>query len=119
MFNRPQGLVFADMSPRWDLPRRTGFRCVRARFSAFITYAGLDLAGPGDELSRVVAAAVCLPARRPLVAPGPDELGRLLVEQRVERLLDGPPHQILYVLAQRLLVDCYDVRRHGPCPLRR
>ena len=34
-------------------------------------------------------------------------------------LLDGLPHQILYVLAQRLLVDCYDVRRHGPCPFRR
>lgn len=28
----------------------------------------LDLSWPGDELSRVVAAAVCLPARRPLVA---------------------------------------------------
>lgn len=52
-----------------------------------------------------MAAAVGLPARRPLVAPSPDELGRLLVEQRVERLLDGLPHQILYVLAQRLLVD--------------
>ena len=60
---------------------------------------------PGEELSGVVAAAVGLPARRPLVAPSPDELGRLLVEQRVERLLDGLPHQILYVLAQRLLVD--------------
>ena len=32
-------------------------------------------------------------------------VGRLLVNQRVERLLDGLPHQILYVLAQRLLVD--------------
>lgn len=52
-----------------------------------------------------MAAAVGLPARRPLVALGRDGLGRLLVEQRVERLLYGLPHQILYVLAQRLLVD--------------
>lgn len=28
-----------------------------------------------------------------------------LIERRVERLLDGLPHQIPYVLAQRLLVD--------------
>lgn len=41
----------------------------------------------------------------PTVAPGPDELRRLLVEQRVERLLDGLPHQIIYVLAQRFFVD--------------
>lgn len=40
----------------------------------------LDLPGPGDELSDVVAAAVGLPARRPLVALGPDELGHLLVD---------------------------------------
>ena len=33
------------------------------------------------------------------------ELGRILVNQRVGRLLDGPPHQIFYVFAQRLLVD--------------
>ena len=52
-----------------------------------------------------MAAAVGLPARRPLVALGPDKPGRLLIEQRVERLLVGFPHQILYVLAQRLLVD--------------
>lgn len=99
--------------------KRTGCRCVRARFSAFKTYAGLDLAGPGDELSDVVAAALGLPPRRPLVALGPDELGRLLVDQRVGCLLDGLPHEVLYVVAQRLLVDRYDVRRHGPCPLRR
>lgn len=68
-------------------------------------HAELDLPDPGDGLYGVVAAAVGLPARRPLVAVGPDELGCLLVEQRVERLLDGLPHQILYVLAQRLLVD--------------
>lgn len=81
--------------PRGTFPRaRRASPCTR-----------LDLPGPGDELSGVVAAAVGLPARRPLVAPGPDEPGRLLVEQRVERLLDGLPHQILYVLAQRLLVD--------------
>lgn len=41
----------------------------------------------------------------PTVALGPDELGRLLVEQRVERLLDRLPHQIIYALVQRLLVD--------------
>lgn len=31
--------------------------------------------------------AVGLPPRRPFIALGPDKLGRLLVEQRVERLL--------------------------------
>ena len=41
----------------------------------------------------------------PTVALGPDELGRLLVEQRVERPLDRLPHQIIYALVQRLLVD--------------
>lgn len=48
---------------------------------------------PGDELFGVVAAAVGLPARRSLVALGPDELGHLFVERRVERLFDGatPP----------------------------
>ena len=29
---------------------------------------------------------------------------------------NGLSHQILYVLAQRLLVDLYDVRRHDPYP---
>lgn len=47
--------------------KRTGCRCVRAYFSAFKRNAELDLTGPGDELSGVVAAAVGLPARRPLV----------------------------------------------------
>lgn len=54
----------------------------------------------------------------PTVALGPDELRRLLVEQRVERLLDRLPHQIIYALVQRLLVDRYDVRRNGPRLLR-
>lgn len=72
---------------------------------AELRHAELDFPGARDEPPRVVAAAVGLPARRPLVALGPDELGRLLVEQCVERLLDGLPHQILYVVAQRLLVD--------------
>lgn len=67
--------------------------------------AELDFPDARDEPSRVVAAAVGLPTRRPFIALGPDKLGRLLVEQRVERLLSGLPHQILYVLAQRSLVD--------------
>lgn len=70
-----------------------------------LRHAELDFLGARDEPPHVVAAAVDLPARRPFVALGPDELGRLLAEQRVERLLDGPSHQILYFLAQRLLVD--------------
>lgn len=53
--------------------KRTGCRCIRARFSAFKTHAELDLPGPGDELSGVVAAAVGLPTRRSLVRLGPDE----------------------------------------------
>lgn len=70
---------------------------------AELRYAELDFPGARDEPPRVVAAAVGLPARCPLVAPGPDELGRLLVERRV-----GRP-----------LVDRYDVRRYGSWPLSR
>ena len=62
----------------------------------------LEFPGARDEPSRVVAAAVGLPARRPLVALGHDELGRLLVKQRVERSI----------------VDRCDVRRRGSCPFR-
>lgn len=57
------------------------------------------------EPSRVLAAVVGIPACCPLVALGPDELGRLLFGRRVECLLDGLPHQILHVVAQRILVD--------------
>lgn len=39
--------------------------------AAEFRHAELDLPGPGGELSGVVAAAVGLPARRPLVALGP------------------------------------------------
>lgn len=57
--------------------------------AAELRQAELDFPGARDEPPRVVAAAVGLPTRRPLVALGPDELGRPLVNQRVERLLDG------------------------------
>lgn len=65
--------------------------------------AEIDFPDAHDEPSRVLAAVVGLPARRPLVALGLDELGRLLVEQRVDR---------------PLVYRC-DVRRHGLCPFRR
>lgn len=66
-------------------------------------HAEIDFPGACDESSRVAAAVVGLPVRRPLVALGPDELGRLLVERRVERFL---------------VYRC-DVLRRGPCPFRR
>ena len=72
---------------------------------AELLHAGLDFPDARDEPSRDVAAVVGLPVRRPLVALGPDELGRLLVERRVERLLDGLSHMVLYVIPQRFLVD--------------
>lgn len=65
--------------------------------------AEIDFPDAHDEPSRVLAAVVGLPARRPLVALGLDELGRLLVEQRVDR---------------PLVYRC-DVRRYGLCPFRR
>lgn len=68
-------------------------------------HAELDFPDARDEPSRIVAAVAVILARCPLVAFGPDGLGLLLVEQRVECLLDGLPHQVLYVIAQRLLVD--------------
>lgn len=68
-------------------------------------HAEIDFPGACDESSRVAAAVVGIPACCPLVALGPDELGRHLVERRVERLLDGLSHQVLYVIPQRFLVD--------------
>lgn len=72
---------------------------------AELRHAGLDFPDARDEPSRVVAAVAGILARCLLVAFGPDGLGLLLVEQRVECLLDGLPHQVLYVIAQRHLVD--------------
>lgn len=104
-------VVRPDLAPALRRESRAGQRLgepaahrPRAR-PAELRHAELDFSDARDEPPRVVAAAVGLPARRPLVAPGPEELGRLLVEQRVGRLLDGLPHQILHVVAQRLLVD--------------
>lgn len=70
-----------------------------------LRHAEIDFPGVRDESSRLAAAVVGIPTRCPLVALGPDKLGRLLVERRVERLLDCLPHQVLYVIAQQLLVD--------------
>ena len=81
---------------------------------AELRHAELDFPDARDESSRLAAAVVGIPTRCPLVALGLDELGRLLVE----RLLDCLPHQVLYVIAPRPLVDRCDVRRHGPRPLR-
>lgn len=55
--------------------------------SAELRHAEIDFPGARDEFSRIAAAVVGIPACCPLVALGPDELGRLLVEWRVERLL--------------------------------
>lgn len=73
--------------------------------SAELRHAEIDFPNALDELSHVLATVVGIPTCCPPVALGPDELGRLLVERRVERLLDGIPHQVLYVIGQRLLVD--------------
>lgn len=61
----------------------------------------LDLSAGRDQLPLVVPAAVGLAARRLLVAPGADELGRLLVEQRVYGVLDG-------LLTRFLMYPCND-----------
>ena len=65
-----------------------------------------------------MAAAAGPPARDSLVIFSLDELGSLLVDQHPERFIEDLPHQIRYVLAQRFLVGCYDVRKHGPNPIR-
>lgn len=54
---------------------------------AELLHAEIDFPGDRDESSRVLAAVVGIPACCPLVALGPDELGHLLDEQRVERHL--------------------------------
>lgn len=50
--------------------------------AAEFRHAEIDLPGPGDELSGVVAATPGLPACRPLAALDLDEPGHLLVELR-------------------------------------
>ena len=70
---------------------------------AGLRYVELDFPDARDVPSRVVAAAVGLPAHRPFIALGPDKLGRLLFGRRVERPI----------------VDRCDVRRQGSCPFRR
>ncbi len=72
---------------------------------AELRHAELDFPDAHDGPSRVVADVVGIPARCPFIALGPDKLGRLLVERRVERLFDGLPHQVLYVIAPRPLAD--------------
>lgn len=69
---------------------------------AGLRHAEIDFPGACDEFSRVADAVTAIPDRHPLVALGPDKLERLLVEQRVKRLLDGLPHQVLYVIAQQV-----------------
>ena len=78
----------------------------------------LCCAGSGPP-GKTFSSAPSIPVHLSPVTSRTPELGRLLVEQCVEHLLDGLPHQILYVIAQRLLVDRCDVRGHGPCHLRR
>lgn len=104
-------VVRPDSAPvlRWEI--RAGQRLgepiahrPRGR-SAELRHAEIDFPNALDELSHVLATVVGIPTCCPPVALGPDELGRLLVERRVERLLDGIPHQVLYVIGQRLLVD--------------
>lgn len=104
-------VVCPDLAPvlRWEfrVGKRLGEPVVYRLHgrSAELRYAEIDFPDARDEFSRVAVAVVAIPARRPLVALGPDKLGRLLVEQCVKRLLDGLPHQVLYVIAQQLLVD--------------
>lgn len=52
--------------------------------SAELRHAEIDFPDARDEFSRVAAAVLGIPACCPLVALGPDELGRLLVEPCVE-----------------------------------
>ena len=64
-----------------------------------------------------MAGAVRLPVGGALVALGPDQVVGLLVEQAVERVLDGPPDQLPQVALQGLLVQCYDWLGHGLTPV--
>ena len=69
----PEGPTLAA-TPRTSTPTWRSYTCggrLEAR-PAELRHAELDLSCPGDELSGVVAAAVGLPARRSLVALGPD-----------------------------------------------
>ena len=67
--------------------------------------AQLELPGTRDQPAPVVAAAVGLALVGSLVAPGVHELVGLLVEQRVDGLLDGGEHQLPDVALYGLLVE--------------
>ena len=72
-----------------------------------------DLAGRGGEVPLVVAGAVRLPACRPLVAAGLDEVVGLLLEKRVDGVLDCSSDELPELAAHGILVECYDGVGHG------
>lgn len=105
--------------------RNGGLQVASENFSGISkSYCRYPLFAHGKEYRRQHHMVMAVPDSKrcwgfqsPNTSPdSPDKIGRILVNQRAERLLDGLPHQILYVLAQRVLVDLYDVRRHDPCP---
>ena len=65
-----------------------------------------------------MAGPVGLAVGGPLVALGADEVTGLLLEEAVQRVLDGPPDELAKVGLQGLLVERYNVEsyRGGPCP---
>ena len=65
----------------------------------------LHLAGADDQPPLVVAAAIRLPLVGALVAPCVHQLVGLLVEQRVDGLLDGAQHQLPDVSLYGLVVE--------------
>ena len=66
------------------------------------------LAGSGREAALVVARAVRLAPRRPLVAVGAYEVVGLLLEKRVQGVLDRSSDELPELAAHCFLVECYD-----------
>ena len=61
-----------------------------------------------------MAGAIRLAIRRALVAVGLHEVVGLLLEKRVDRVLDRSSGKLPEFLAPGVLVECYDGVRHGP-----
>ena len=75
------------------------------------------LAGARGQAPVVMAGAARLPLGGAPVAPGPDKVVGLRLEQAVQRVLDGLPDQLAKIGPRALLVQCYDWFGHGRPPI--
>lgn len=76
----------------------------------------LDLPGDRGQAVPTVPGPVRLPLVRALVAPGVHDLVGLLIQEPVERILDGLPDELAEVLPELGSIERYHHVWHGPAP---